>query len=65
MQFYNFWGVAPENKPTHPWQGLTTFKLGFGGERHHFLHAQDLPLSPFYWISFWYQKLWNWKRGYN
>lgn len=52
LQYYNFWGIAPEGKKNHPWQGLSLFKLGFGGERKEFIHAQDLPLSLFYWKTF-------------
>lgn len=49
---YNFWGIAPTNAKNHPWQGLTLFKTGFGGERKEYLHAQDLPLN------LWYFKTW-------
>lgn len=49
---YNFWGIAPENEPTHPFAGITIFKKGFGGYAIDYLHAQDLPLSIKYW------KLW-------
>lgn len=52
LQYYNFWGIAPEGKKNHPWQGLSLFKLGFGGEKKEFVHAQDLPLSLFYWKTF-------------
>jgi len=45
LQYYNFWGIAPDDKPNHPWKGLTLFKTGFGGEKKEFLHAQDLPLT--------------------
>lgn len=48
---YNFWGIAPHDSPTHPWHGLTTFKMGFGGRRVETMHAQDLPLSPFYLLT--------------
>lgn len=47
---YNFWGIAPEGKPNHPWQGLTLFKTGFGGGAVEFLHAHDIPLTPMYAI---------------
>ncbi|MDO8639890.1 MAG: peptidoglycan bridge formation glycyltransferase FemA/FemB family protein [bacterium] len=49
---YNFWGIAPNDSKRHPWQGLTLFKTGFGGQRLEFLHAQDLPLN------LWYFKTW-------
>lgn len=49
---FNFWGIAPASKPRHPWQGLTLFKMGFGGEMQEFIHAQDLPLSLFYWFTY-------------
>lgn len=47
---YNFWGIAPDNKPNHPWRGLTLFKKGFGGREIKYIHAHDLPLSPLYII---------------
>lgn len=51
-KYYNFWGIAEdEEDPNHPWAGLTLFKKGFGGFRTDYLHAQDLPLSWRYWIS--------------
>lgn len=61
---YNFWGIAPENKPDHPWQGITRFKKGFGGREMRFVHAHDLPFSPQYTISYTIEtarRLW---RGY-
>jgi lipid II:glycine glycyltransferase (peptidoglycan interpeptide bridge formation enzyme)/dTDP-4-amino-4,6-dideoxygalactose transaminase len=65
LKYYNLWGIAPENKPNHPWQGLTLFKKGFGGKQLDFMHSIDLPLSVNYWLSYVYQKLWNYFRGYN
>ena len=50
MKVYNFWGIAPDNAPNHPWQGLTAFKTGFGGREVRFIHAMDLPVSPWYVI---------------
>lgn len=49
--YYNFWGIAPDDRPDHPWVGLTRFKQGFGGFRTDYLHAQDLPLSARYWVN--------------
>lgn len=49
-KMYNFWGIAPENKPNHPWRGITLFKKGFGGQELRYIHAHDLPVSPLYII---------------
>lgn len=59
---YDFFGVAPpvappaaeamENKPArhHPWDGITKFKEGFGGQRVSYLGAYDYVLdSLWYW----------------
>ena len=29
--WYDFWGVAPEDEPDHPWQNISVFKRKFGG----------------------------------
>ncbi len=64
LRSYNFWGIAPTDDPKHPWQGLSTFKQGFGGFRTDYLHAQDLPLSWKYWINYTIESLRRWKRGF-
>lgn len=51
-KYYNLWGVAPTDDPRHRFAGVTLFKKGFGGERLDWLHAHDLPLSPFYWLTY-------------
>lgn len=56
-QIYNMWGIAPPNQPKHPWIGLTTFKTGFGGFNRNYLHAQDLILSPKYWLTYIIEKI--------
>ncbi len=61
--WYNFWGVSPENQPRHPWAGLSLFKRGFGGQAEAYLHAQDLMLSPRYWLTFGVDIIRKWKRG--
>ncbi|MBI3251537.1 MAG: peptidoglycan bridge formation glycyltransferase FemA/FemB family protein [Candidatus Andersenbacteria bacterium] len=64
LKRYNFWGIAPEGKNSHPFAGITVFKKGFGGRAINYLHAQDYPLS------FGYKKLWlvetirKFKRGF-
>lgn len=49
---YNFWGIAPEDQPNHPWVGLSKFKKGFGGHEEAYVPAQDYILAPKYWISY-------------
>ncbi|KKT35909.1 MAG: Methicillin resistance protein [Parcubacteria group bacterium GW2011_GWA2_44_12] len=62
--FYNFWGIAPDNKPrNHPWFGLSHFKKGFGGSCEDYLHAQDLVLSPRYYMTYLIERIRRAKRG--
>ncbi len=61
---YNFWGVAPENKPKHPWWGFSQFKKGFGGREMGFLHTQDLPTSPLYVFPWVVETIRRITRGY-
>lgn len=61
---YNFWGIARDDEPRHPFAGITTFKRGFGGHAIDYLHAQDLPLSIGYW-RLWAIEMWRkWRRGF-
>ncbi|MDO8601920.1 MAG: peptidoglycan bridge formation glycyltransferase FemA/FemB family protein [bacterium] len=54
---YNFYGVSPEDKPNHPWAGLSLFKKGFGGFPEAYVPAQDLPLTKKYWLNFVIEKV--------
>ena len=63
LRRYNFWGVAPTDAPSHPWAGLSKFKKSFGGYAEAYLHAQDLPLSPWYWMTWTIETLRKWKRN--
>ena len=51
FKVFNFWGIAPSDKPQHRFAGVTLFKKGFGGYEKAFLHAQDLPLNSYYLIN--------------
>lgn len=51
-KFYNFWGIAPTDNPKHRFAGVTIFKKGFGGQGIDWLHAQDMPISKLYWLTY-------------
>lgn len=61
---YNFWGIARDDEPNHPFAGITVFKKGFGGYAIDYLHAQDLPLSLGYWKLWLVDSLRKWWRGF-
>lgn len=46
MRKYDFFGVAPEDSPNHPWSGVTKFKEQFGGARVKLLGSWDLVFKP-------------------
>ena len=48
---YNFWWVSPDNNPKHPIAGVTKFKRKFAWYDYSLLHAQDLVLSPKYYLN--------------
>ncbi|MDA0208339.1 MAG: peptidoglycan bridge formation glycyltransferase FemA/FemB family protein [bacterium] len=44
---YDFWGIAPTGShDSHPWQGITRFKDGFGGEVVSMPGTFDVPIAP-------------------
>lgn len=72
LKWYNFWGISPliegngelQAKKGHPWEGLTFFKMGFGGEVREFIHARDLSVSPMYYLTRIYELIERRRRGY-
>jgi len=72
LSIYNFWGISPlvnkDGRLTaekgHPWEGLTFFKMGFGGKAREFIHARDIPVSPIYYLTRFYESMERWRRGY-
>jgi lipid II:glycine glycyltransferase (peptidoglycan interpeptide bridge formation enzyme) len=61
---YNFWGVSPDNNPKHPIAWVSKFKRKFAWYDYSLLHAQDLVLSPKYYINWWIETFRRIKRGY-
>ncbi|MBU2539819.1 peptidoglycan bridge formation glycyltransferase FemA/FemB family protein [Patescibacteria group bacterium] len=47
----------------HPWDGLTLFKMGFGGYRRELIKTQDYIISKKYWLTCLFEKLRKAKRG--
>ena len=45
---YDFYGIPPDDNPSHPMHGLYRFKTGFGGAVVHRPGSIDAPLSPLY-----------------
>lgn len=44
---YDFLGIAPENaSPSHPWQGVTSFKKKFGGEVVEYIGTFHYVIDP-------------------
>jgi len=57
LKYYDFWGIAPTDNPKHRFAGVTTFKMGFGGTKVNWVHALDLPISSFYWVTFLFENV--------
>jgi lipid II:glycine glycyltransferase (peptidoglycan interpeptide bridge formation enzyme) len=64
LKKYNFWGIAPEGNPNHPWQGLTFFKQGFGGEAKRWIETKDIPIKRMYWLTWIFEQLQKKYKGY-
>ena len=56
-RYYDFWGIAATDNPKHRFWGVTVFKKGFGGERIDWLHAHDLLIRSYYWITYFFETL--------
>ena len=63
IKTFNFYGIV-EDKPKHPWYGLSRFKKGFGGYKKELLHCQDLPLNKKYIVTYIVETVRKIKRGY-
>ena len=44
-KFYDWWGISSKTYPKNKWEGITRFKLGFGGEVIDYSGAADYPYN--------------------
>jgi lipid II:glycine glycyltransferase (peptidoglycan interpeptide bridge formation enzyme) len=44
--WYDFYGIAPQDQPDHPWAALSAFKRKFGGLDLSFVPSLDLVYDP-------------------
>ena len=51
MDYYDWWGVAPEGDEKHSLAGVSRFKNGFGGERVDYPGTFDIVFDPL-WYAF-------------
>jgi len=72
---YSFWGIAPvievesgkwkvESDKPHPFGGVTTFKMGFGGQLLELVHCMDVPVNSRYYLTRAFETLRKWRRGF-
>lgn len=65
LKKYNFWGISPDEKPSHPWAGLSLFKKGFGGYSEHYLRSRDFKLKNKYYLNYLIETVRKYRRGYH
>lgn len=71
-RLYNFWGIAPLDPNgdvagklgRHPFGGVTLFKTGFGGTLLNLMHCRDLPVRAPYWLTYAFETIRKWRRGF-
>jgi lipid II:glycine glycyltransferase (peptidoglycan interpeptide bridge formation enzyme) len=51
-QYYDLFGIPPNDDPNHPMAGLYRFKTGFGGKIVHRPGSWDYPYKPFIYTLF-------------
>ncbi|MDR0323917.1 MAG: peptidoglycan bridge formation glycyltransferase FemA/FemB family protein [Treponema sp.] len=51
-QYYDLFGIPPDDNPNHPMAGLYRFKTGFGGQIIHRPGSLDYPYKPAFYNLF-------------
>lgn len=52
ITWYDWHGIAPEGAIDHPWQGITRFKKGFGGQVFSFPGTYDYVFDPLWYTIY-------------
>lgn len=51
-RWYDFYGVAPQDRPDHPWAKFSDFKRKFGGVELSFVPALDYIYDPLAYVEY-------------
>jgi peptidoglycan pentaglycine glycine transferase (the first glycine) len=51
-EWYDLWGVAPENETDHPWRSISAFKRKFGGVEVNLVPTLDYVYDPLAYDSY-------------
>ena len=58
---FDFWGVIPDDNPSHPWAGFSRFKKAFGGRLLERAGTWELPVRMTRYRA--YAATRRWRRG--
>lgn len=50
--YYDFFGIADNDRSDDPWAGITRFKKGFGGEQKQYLGTYEIPLNNIWYNAY-------------
>ena len=65
LRVFNFWGITSENaKSSHPWTGLTQFKMKFNGYAKRYVTPRDIVISPLYYATRLFDVIDKYKKGH-
>lgn len=60
LSFFDLYGIADSDDPSHPWAGFTRFKKSFGGQPATRLGTWDFPINkPGYYLYRAYQSIYR------
>jgi len=51
-QYYDFFGIAENDDPEHPWAGITRFKKGFSGTVKKYPGTYEIPLNNLWYNAY-------------